>query len=40
MNGDISVLFEDLTSMETPPPMSGCMGSWVDGWGLGQITKN
>ena len=29
MNRDISVLFEDLTSVEAPPPMGGCMGGWV-----------
>ena len=26
MNQDISVLFEDLTSVEIPPPMGGLMG--------------
>ena len=36
-NRDISILFEDLKSVETPPPMCGCIilwvGGWVDGWG-------
>ena len=36
-NRDISILFEDLKSVETPPPMGGCIiwcvGGWVDGWG-------
>ena len=32
-NQDISILFEGLTSVETPPPMGGCMGNWVGGWG-------
>ena len=44
MNRDISVLFEDLTSVETPLPIGRCMGSWVGGWcnelGSGKITKN
>ena len=40
-NRDISILFKDSTSVETPPPMGGCMGGWVDSWvGSGQITKN
>ena len=33
MNQDISILFEVLKSVETPPPMGGCMRWWVDGWG-------
>ena len=44
MNQDISILFEDLTSLETPPSMGGCMvGGWVNGWvdgwvnGWGQV---
>ena len=36
-NRDISILFKDLKSVETPPPMGGCtvwwVGGWVDGWG-------
>ena len=28
-NRDISVLFEDLTSVEALPPMGGCMGGRV-----------
>ena len=36
-NQDILILFEDLKSVETPPPMGGCivwwMGEWVDGYG-------
>ena len=28
-NQDISVLFEDSTSAEAPPPMGGCMGGWT-----------
>ena len=31
MNQDILILFEDLKSVETPPPMGGCMVWWVDG---------
>ena len=31
-NQDILILFEVLKSVETPPPMGGCMGSWVGGW--------
>ena len=35
-NQDISILFEDLKSVETSPSMGGCMvwwvGGWVDGW--------
>ena len=30
-NQDNSILFEDLWSVETPPPMSGCMGGWLGG---------
>ena len=26
------ILFEDLKSVETPPPMDGCMVWWVGGW--------
>ena len=37
-NRDISILFEDLKSVETPPCMGGCIIWWVgglvvDGWG-------
>ena len=41
-NQDISILFEDLKSVETPPPVAGCIIWWVGGWwvGSGQITKN
>ena len=35
-NQDISILFEDLKSVENSPPIGGCMiwwkGGWVDGW--------
>ena len=31
-NRDISILFEDLKSVETSPPMGGCIVWWVDGW--------
>ena len=31
-NRDISILFEDLKSVETSPPMGGCIISWVGGW--------
>ena len=31
-NGDNSFLFEDLSFVETPPPMGGCVGGWVVGW--------
>ena len=30
---DILILCEDLGSMETPKPMGGCMGWWVEGGG-------
>ena len=38
-NQDISILFEDLKSVETSPPMGGCIISWVGGWvdGWGQV---
>ena len=41
-NQDISILFEDLKSVETLPPIGGCIIWWVLGWwvGSGQITKN
>ena len=44
-NQNISIPFEDLKSVETSPPMGGCMVWWVGGWlgwwlGSGQITKN
>ena len=40
-NWDISIPFEDLKSVETSPPMGGCMVWWVGGWvGSGQNTKN
>ena len=32
-NRDISILFEDLKSVETSPRMGGWVGGWVDGWG-------
>ena len=32
MNQDISILFEDLKYVKTPPPMGGCMVLWVGGW--------
>ena len=33
------ILFEDLKSVENPPPMGGCIVWWVDGWvdGWGQV---
>ena len=31
-NQDISILFEDLKSVETSPPMGGCIIWWVGGW--------
>ena len=34
-NRDISILFEDLKSVETSPPMGGCIISWVGGWVCG-----
>ena len=46
---DISILFEDLKSVQTSPPKGGCIVWWVGGWvgewvarwvGSGQITKN
>ena len=43
-NRDISIPFEDLKSVETSPPMSGCMvwwvGGWVDGWGQVKSLKS
>ena len=38
-NRDISILFEDLKSVENSPPMGGCIISWVGGWvdGWGQV---
>ena len=40
-NWDISILFEDLKSVKTSPPMGGCIFWWVGWWvGSGQITKN
>ena len=32
MNRDILILFENLKSVKTPPPMGGCMVWWVGGW--------
>ena len=32
-NQDNSILFEDLSFVETPPPMGGWVGQWVNGWG-------
>ena len=32
MNQDILILFEDLKSVETLPPIGGCMVWWMDGW--------
>ena len=34
-NWDISILFEDLKSVETSPPMGGCIISWMGGWVCG-----
>ena len=36
-NRDILILFEDLKSVKTPPPMGGCMDWWVDGWVNGWV---
>ena len=36
MNRDILILFDVLKSVETPPPMGGCMVWWVGGF-LGQL---
>ena len=46
-NQDISILFKDLKSVETPPLMGGCIvwwvggwvGGWVDGWGHEKTKK-
>ena len=38
-NRDISIPFEDLKSVETSPPMGGCMVWWVDGWGQVKTLK-
>ena len=41
MNQDISILFEDLWFVETPPPIGGYVGGWVGQWvGSGQMIKN
>ena len=43
LNRDNLILFEDLKSVETLPPMGGCLVWWVGGWmgGLmGQIISN
>ena len=41
MNQDISILFEDWTSVKTPPPLSRCMVWWMSGWvGSSQIIQN
>ena len=42
-NQDISILFEDLKSVKTSPPMGGCIMSWMGGWvgGLmGRVRSN
>ena len=31
MNRDFSILFEDLTSVEAPPPMGGWLGGLMGG---------
>ena len=38
-NRDISILFEDMKSVETSPPKGGCIVWWVGGWvnGWGQV---
>ena len=36
-NQDISILFKDLKSVETSPPMGGCIVWWVDGWFSGSM---
>ena len=38
-NWDISILFEDLKSVETPPPMGGCIIWWVGGL-IGRVRSN
>ena len=42
-NQDISIPFEDWKSVETSPPMGGCIvrwvGGWVDGWGRVKTIK-
>ena len=45
LNQDNSILFKDLSFVETPPPMGGCVGGSMGGsvcqWvGLGQVTNN
>ena len=30
-------MFEDLKSVETPPPMGVCMVWWVGGWVVGSV---
>ena len=37
INLDIIKIFNSLLFVETPPPMGGCMGSWVDGWFSGSV---
>ena len=36
MNQDISILFKDLKSVETPQPTGGCLVSWVGVW-MGEL---
>ena len=40
MNRDILILFEDLKSVETPPPMGGCMVWWVGGLMNGAMSNH
>ena len=40
MNQDISIPFEDLKFVETPPPIAGCLVWWVGGWVGGLVGQN
>ena len=40
MNQDISIPFEDLKSVETSPPMGGCLVWSVGGWMGGLMGQN
>ena len=39
MNQDFSILFEDLMSVEAPPPMGGWLGGWLGGL-MGGVRSN
>ena len=39
-NQDVLIPFEDLKSVETPPPMGGCMSGWMGQWANGSVRSN